>query len=210
MKKGSQVAVALGAGYLLGRRRKMRLAMMLAGAAAVGGTGGVAGQLARRGAKVVGSSLGSADLLGKVSPELSELTGLIRHDLLDAGKGAAKTAMNSQIDSLSDRLHERAEAWRNPAEAASGTARGATDTARGAADTARGAISGGRGEPEEGEEPEDEPRDEEAPEAPPRRRRSTRPASGGRSDDDGSRPARRATRTARSAASASPVRRAGR
>ena len=37
MKGGAQAALALGIGYMLGRRRKMRLATMLAVGAATGG-----------------------------------------------------------------------------------------------------------------------------------------------------------------------------
>lgn len=88
MKTGTQVALAVGTGYVLGRRRKMRLAMMLGAAAIASGVGGIGSQLIGRGAKLIGS----AGLLGKVSPELSEIGGLIRNDLLDAGKGAARTA----------------------------------------------------------------------------------------------------------------------
>jgi len=39
MKGGAQAALALGVGYVLGRRRKMRLATMLAVGAATGGIG---------------------------------------------------------------------------------------------------------------------------------------------------------------------------
>ena len=41
--KGTQTALALGVGYVLGRRRKMRLTTMLAVAAAAGGAGGAGG-----------------------------------------------------------------------------------------------------------------------------------------------------------------------
>lgn len=110
MKTGTQVALAVAAGYLLGRRRKMRLAMMLGGAAMTGGLGGVPGQLLRRGAGL----LGSADVLGKVSPELGEVGSMITGELVPVGKAAARTAVTGRINALSDRVHERAEALRNP------------------------------------------------------------------------------------------------
>ena len=117
MKSGTRVAVAVGAGYLLGRRRKMRMALMLSGAAMAGGLGGgVPGQLLRRGTKL----LGSADVLGKVSPELGEVTGMIGGELLPVGKAAAKAAVSSRINALSDRVHERAEALRNPQDVTAG------------------------------------------------------------------------------------------
>jgi hypothetical protein len=191
MKTGTQVALAVGAGYILGRRHKMRLAMMLGGAAVAGGVGGIGGQLVRRGAKFIGS----ADLLGKVSPELREIGGVIRHDLLDAGKGAARTAVNSRIDSLSDRLRDQADAWRSPAEAA------------------RGITGGGRHEQDEPEEDETEEDETEEAEDGARQRasgdRGARRRVSVRRDDEGAeeRPARRARSSARSAGSASPVRR---
>ncbi len=117
MKSGTRVAVAVGAGYLLGRRRKMRTALMLSGAAMAGGLGGgMPGQLLRRGTKL----LGSADVLGKVSPELGEVTGLISGELLPVGKAAARAAVSSRINALSDRVHERAEALRNSQEEGGG------------------------------------------------------------------------------------------
>jgi hypothetical protein len=108
MKNKGQIALAVGAGYLLGRRRKMRLALVLGTAAATGGFGGLAGQLLRRGAKFAASD----GVLGKVSPEVGEITNLVRGDLLDAGKAAAMTAVRSRVDQMSDKLHDQAETWR--------------------------------------------------------------------------------------------------
>ncbi len=155
MKGGAQAALAIGVGYLLGRRRKMRLATMLAVAAAAGGLG-PGGAVLRRGAK----ALGSTQALGKLSPQLGDLAQTFRDDLLDAGKAAASAAVTSKIDSLSNSLHERAESLRNPEAAAEGL----TGAPRSAARRPQ------REEPEdyaEGEEPEDyaEEEDEEAYEA---------------------------------------------
>jgi hypothetical protein len=189
MKTGTQVAMAIGTGYLLGRRRKMRLAMMLSAGAMAGGMGGIGPQLVKRGAR----ALGSADLLGKVSPQLSEISGLVRHDLIDAGKGAARTAVNSRIDSLSDSIRDRADAWRNPAE------------------SARDLVPGRGREADEEEDEQEAPDSGEAelPRRSPGRARSAsrRPASSRHdSEEDGEdeRPTRRG-RPPRSAAS--PVRR---
>ena len=113
MKSGTQVALAVGAGYLLGRRRKMRMALMLGGAAMAGGLGGMPGQLVRRGAGL----LGSADVLGKLAPGLGEVTGMISEELLPVGKAAARAAVSSQVNALSDRVHERAEVLRHAQEA---------------------------------------------------------------------------------------------
>lgn len=124
MASGPQVTLALGTGYLLGRRRKRKLLIMLGTVALTGGLGGPAGQLLRHGAKTAASSLGSADALGKVSPGLGEIAGLLRGDLAEAGKAAAMAAVNSRIDSLSDQLRDRADALRNPASEAADTVAG--------------------------------------------------------------------------------------
>jgi hypothetical protein len=171
MKNKGQVALAVGAGYLLGRRRKMRLALALGAAAATGGFGGLAGQLVRRGAKLAGSN----DVLGKISPELGEITDTVRTDLLDAGKAAAMTAVRSRIDRMSDQLHDQAEMWRQP-HGEDGQAepdRGASDeivagpedeeTAEEPVDTA-GELEDDEdtGEPEGAEDTYEEPEDGEA------------------------------------------------
>jgi hypothetical protein len=166
----------------------MRLAMMLGAGAMAGGTSGIGGQLVKRGTK----ALGSADLLGKVSPQLAEITGLLRNDLLDAGKGAARAAVNSRVDALSDSIRDRADTWRNPVESARDVVPG----------RARGA--------DEDEDEQESAGDEEA-EARPRpasraRRSPQRSASSGRDGEEKSRPARR-TRSTRSAGTASPARR---
>lgn len=115
MKGGTRAALAIGVGYMLGRRRKMRLATMLAVGAAAGGLG-PGGAILRRGA----TALGSTEALGKLSPQLTDLVQVVRDDLLDVGKAAAMTAVNSRIDSLSSSLHERAEALRSPEAAVEG------------------------------------------------------------------------------------------
>ncbi len=108
MKGKGQVALAVGAGYLLGRRRKMRLALMLGTAAATGGLGGLGGQLLRRGVTLAGSDR----VLGKVSPELAGIGQMVRGDLLDAGKAAGTALVRSRVDRLSDKIHDQAELWR--------------------------------------------------------------------------------------------------
>ena len=114
MKGGAQAALAIGVGYALGRRRKMRLATMLAIGAATGGVGKFGPIAMRRGAKY----LGSTDLVGALGPQVGEQVGdivsTIRGELLDASKAAAVAAVSSRIESLSDSLHDRAETLRNP------------------------------------------------------------------------------------------------
>jgi hypothetical protein len=64
MKGGMQAALALGLGYLLGRRRKMRRTTMLAVGAATGSVGSLGGAALRRGMKM----LGSTEAVGKFAP----------------------------------------------------------------------------------------------------------------------------------------------
>jgi hypothetical protein len=166
MKCGTGAALAIGAGYVLGRRRKMRTAAVLAGATAVGGIGGLGGSVLRRGV----NALGSTDLLDSVAPQLGEIADKVRGDLLDAGKAAALAAVTGRIDSLTDSLHERADTLRAPAGQAAGAAEQATgaagEAAQGIRRKARPARSAGRdpdaaaagedrGEPDEADEFED-------------------------------------------------------
>jgi hypothetical protein len=115
MKAGAQIALALGVGYILGRRRKMRLATMLAAGAATGGAARLGPVVMKQGAKV----LSKTDIAGALGPQVTEIVNTVRGELLDAAKGAAAAAVTSRIDSLSDNLHERAETLKNP-EAAVG------------------------------------------------------------------------------------------
>ncbi|MEU7690101.1 hypothetical protein OHB01_07590 [Microbispora hainanensis] len=106
MKDGLKVALAVIAGYYLGRHHKLRLAMVLALAilaARLKGEG-AAGALLEQVPKI----------LGGAAPDLGKITERVRGDLLDIGKAAAMRATSRQIDNLSDRLHERAEALRQP------------------------------------------------------------------------------------------------
>jgi hypothetical protein len=112
MKKASNVGLAIGVGYLLGRKHKLRLALLLATATATGRLGGAATQAIKRG----GSLLGSSDAMGKLSPDLGKVMSTVRGDLAGAGKTAVQAAVASRIESLTDSLHERTEGLRNPPE----------------------------------------------------------------------------------------------
>ncbi len=105
MNNEVRIALAVAGGYLLGRRQKLRLAMALAAAGATGRLSSGQGDLLQQGLKVLSSS-----------PELAKITESVRGDLVDASKAAAKAAVSRQIDSLSTRLHDRAESLRNPLE----------------------------------------------------------------------------------------------
>ena len=83
MKGSMRAATAIGVGYLLGRRRKLRTATFMAVATAVGGTT-LGGMMLKRGMKMLNNS----EALGKIAPQLTEITDVVRGDLLTAGKAA--------------------------------------------------------------------------------------------------------------------------
>jgi hypothetical protein len=85
MKGGVQTALAIGVGYILGRRRKMRLATMLALGAATGGAARLGPTAMRQGAKY----LGKTDIADALGPQVTEIVDTVRGELLDAAKGAA-------------------------------------------------------------------------------------------------------------------------
>jgi len=82
-------------GYILGRTHKMRWALILGTAAATGKLDGLPNQLLQRGSQLLSSS-----------PELAKI-GTSAQKLLDAGKAAATTALNSRVESLSGTLQDR-------------------------------------------------------------------------------------------------------
>jgi hypothetical protein len=102
MKCGSQIAVGIVGGYLLGRSHKTRLAVLMALAAAAGRLPVDPGDLLRR------------TPLGAEGGPLDKLTGDLRGQLVDAGKSVAMAAASSRIDSLSDKLQQRADRMRVP------------------------------------------------------------------------------------------------
>jgi hypothetical protein len=91
------VALGVAGGYFLGRTKKMKLAMMLAGVAA-GRRAGGPGELLKSGTKLLEST-----------PELARLTDQVRGRLLDAGKTAALAVATRQVESLTDRVGKRVE-----------------------------------------------------------------------------------------------------
>jgi septal ring-binding cell division protein DamX len=100
MKCGSQMAIALAGGYLLGHSHKTRLAGLLALLAAVGGE----------------LPIDERELLRRtpLGAPLDKLTGDLRTQLVDAGMSVAKKAASSGIESFSDKLQQRATSMRAP------------------------------------------------------------------------------------------------
>ncbi|MEU7858789.1 hypothetical protein [Nonomuraea sp. NPDC049141] len=139
MKDKIQIGLAIAAGYYLGRRHKLRWATTLAAAGLASRLRGQGGLL-QQGIKALGTS-----------PELEKITGRLRGELMEVGKAAAVAMTSRQIESLTTRLHERAEGLRLP------TAPKDTDEEE---------------DYEEDEYEEEEPEEEEPPPKPaPRRRR---------------------------------------
>jgi hypothetical protein len=138
VKSGPHIALAVGVGYLLGRRRKLRTAVILGGAAAVGRFSGDPAKLLARGTKMLG---GSADL-----SKVTALSG----PLVKASKVAARTAVSNRIDAMSGRLQERTETLRGLGQKAPGMSRRERDRETAPDD-----------EYEEYEEYDEEPEDEE-------------------------------------------------
>ncbi|MEU5758272.1 hypothetical protein [Nocardia sp. NPDC047648] len=95
MKGGGRIALGVGIGYFLGRTRKMRFALSLAGAAMARRSGGTPGDLLERGTSLL-----------KSSPELAKITDTVRGELLGAARSAAVTAASNRIDALNDRLQQ--------------------------------------------------------------------------------------------------------
>ncbi|WP_084486781.1 hypothetical protein [Nocardia sienata] len=93
MKGGARIALGVGIGYFLGRTRKMRWAMGLAGAAMSKRSTGLAGELLERGTSTLGGSA-----------ELTKITDTVRGELLGAVRSAAVTAASNRLDALNERL----------------------------------------------------------------------------------------------------------
>ncbi|MGW0815702.1 DNA primase [Streptomyces viridiviolaceus] len=90
------LGLAVGAGYLLGRTRKLKLAV------AVGSM--VAGK------KMNLTPRGVADLVSRQlqdNPQFKEIGDQLRQDLRGVGKAASGAMVERQIDALADRLHGR-------------------------------------------------------------------------------------------------------
>jgi len=100
MNRAGNIALAMGVGYVLGRRRKLRAALVLGVAAATGrlGRGPVARLLDN---KAEGEPAEKATGAGGPMNRLG-----------NAGKAAARTAIGKPVELLTERLNASAEALR--------------------------------------------------------------------------------------------------
>lgn len=131
------LGLAIGAGYLLGRTKKLKAAV------AVGGL--VAGKKLNLGPRMI-TDLVSTQLQN--NPQFKELGDQLRGDLRGAGKAASGALVERQLDSLADRLHGRTAEMR---EQLAGSGREAED------DTDDVDATDATDEEPDGEEPEPEP-----------------------------------------------------
>ncbi|MFI7664666.1 hypothetical protein [Nocardia sp. NPDC049526] len=97
MKGGARIAIGVGIGYVLGRTRKMRFALALAGAAMSRRSTGMPAELLERGTSLL-----------KSSQELTQITDTVKGELVGAVRSAAVTAASNRIDALNARLQQRA------------------------------------------------------------------------------------------------------
>lgn len=96
------LGLAIGAGYLLGRTKKLKMAV------AVGGL--VAGRKLNLSPRMV-AELVSQQM--RDNPQFKELGDQLRGDLRGVGKAASGALVERQIGSLADRLHGRTAAMRD-------------------------------------------------------------------------------------------------
>lgn len=103
--------LAVAGGYFLGRTKKMKLAIMLAGMASGNKIARDPTQLLAQSARMLQSS-----------PQLSALSDEARSRLVEAGKGVAVAVVSKQMESLTDRLSERTGKLAGPDGSAGGAA----------------------------------------------------------------------------------------
>jgi hypothetical protein len=156
MNSGAPVALAIGVGYVLGRTHRLKWALILGTAAATGGLKGLPDQVMQRGTKVLQST-----------PELARLAENAQR-LLDAGRGAAVSAMNSRMESMGESLQGRTKQLAGGLTGESDTEPEDRGSRRSGGDGGRGS-EGGRGgraaEPDEDEEEYEETDEYDEPEA---------------------------------------------
>ncbi len=135
MKYGGRVMLAVAGGYVLGRTKKMKLAIMLAGMASGNKIARDPTQLLAQGTRLVQSN-----------PQLSALSDQVRGRLVEAGKDVAVAVVSRQMDSLSDRLSERTDRLSGRLDEDTGEAADRADEAADRSDDDRGTDTSGAGD----------------------------------------------------------------
>ena len=106
MSAGAKVAAAVASGYLLGRTKKLKLAIT------------VGSMLA--GKKIATNPRDMMKQLNELvegNPELSKLADQVRDKLFEAARAAAIAAASNRMEGLSDSIRDRTDRMLAPAEA---------------------------------------------------------------------------------------------
>ncbi|WP_055493792.1 hypothetical protein [Streptomyces sp. TP-A0356] len=153
------LGLAVGAGYVLGRTKKMKLAFALGTLAA--------------GKRMQLSPRALADLVNQQlrdNPQFKEIGDQLRHDLRGAGKAASGALLERQIEGIAGRLHSRTEQVRGQL---SGAASQVSDLTGPGEESEEGRAEGEAADSEEAAAPEEEespPPKKAARKAPPSKR----------------------------------------
>src|SRR4051794_34702909 len=134
MSVPTKIAVGVAGGYLLGRTKKLRLAMALAGMLAGKRLAAQREDLLSQGTKLI-----------QDNPQLKELQSQITRRLVEVAREAALTAAATRVEALTKSLqsHQQDGGEESGEQQEGGGAVGAAgDAATGAAGTATGAVSG--------------------------------------------------------------------
>lgn len=191
MKSGVRIAMGLAVGYVLGRTRKMRLALTLAAAGAAGRVRTSPGDLVREGVKLLGSS-----------PELAKLGESVRGELAGAVKSAAVSGASNRIDSLTGRIQDRTGGATGKDE---GSGEAEEEDEEDEREPRGEAAERDESEPSEESEEDQEEQEESRPRA--SRRREASDDEGGEGSDDGDQARRRPARSGGGTRRSAPVRR---
>src|SRR5918994_3565057 len=94
MNTSTKIALAVAGGYVLGRRRKVKMAVLLASVLV--------------GKRLDVRSLGR-EAIGRLaeSPEVGQIRDEIRGQLASSGRAAASAAVSAPLNKLADSLHQR-------------------------------------------------------------------------------------------------------
>jgi hypothetical protein len=148
------MGLAIGAGYVLGRTKKLKFAF------AVGTL--VAGKRMHLSPKAV-ADLVSQQLLK--NPQFKEIGDTLREDLRGVGKAASGAMVERQIDAIADRLHGRTAEVRDQLSGVVPEVPGLSEDEESEGDEEPREEETGDTEAEADEEPSDEHEDDEADEA---------------------------------------------
>jgi hypothetical protein len=136
MNNSTKVVIAVAGGYVLGRRHKAKMALLLGS--------WLLGKRLNFNLKQMGQ-----DALQQLAstPEVAKLGGTVRDELVHAGRNAAVSVLSGRMDKLSDRLHEGTAALSVPARTR-GKEGGAEGSEAAEEEEPRGREGRGRRQPE--------------------------------------------------------------